>query len=77
MKLRNIRLPCRAARLILHIELPLLLLSAVIFLLSYLQQREINPAYAISYYSSTVGYLFFPAVITAFSVLLVERLEMP
>lgn len=75
MKKRKFRLPCPAARLILHIELPLVTLSALIFLLSYLEQRETALAYAINYYPPLVQYLLFPLVITAFSVLLLERLN--
>ena len=75
MKKRNFRLPCPAARLILHIELPLVTLSALIFLLSYLEQRETALAYAINHYPPLVQYLLFPLVITAFSVLLLERLN--
>ena len=65
----------RAARLILHIEMPLMLLSAVIFLVSYLCCRDSAPAYAVLHYPPLVVYLFEPMIITAFSVLLAERME--
>ncbi len=65
--------PGRLSRLILHIELPLTLLQAVVFLISYLHVSETEPVRAISLYAPLVPYLFFPLLITAFSVLLIER----
>ncbi|MBQ9797138.1 MAG: hypothetical protein IJW50_05395 [Clostridia bacterium] len=64
------------SKLVLRIELPLWLLSAVVFFISYLQARTNAPVKAAIEYSAMVGYLLFPLVITAFSVLLIERLLM-
>ena len=66
----------RTSRLLLQIEAPLILLSAIVFLISYLIAWEQDPAHAIVRYHPYIGYLLFPIVITAFSVLLIERLEM-
>ena len=65
----------RYSRIILHIEMPLILLASLVFLISYLIARETDPIYANLHYPSMVVYLFYPIVITAFSILLVERLE--
>ena len=65
----------RASELLLQIEAPMILLSAIVFLISYLIAWEEDPAYAIVHYHPYIGYLLYPVVITAFSVLLVERLE--
>ena len=65
----------RCAKIILHIELPLILLLWVVFLISYLMARECDVWLANEHYSSMIVYLFYPFVITAFSVLLTERLE--
>lgn len=65
----------RSAKIILHIELPLTLLFWVVFLISYLMARESDAWLATAYYAPLTVYLFYPFVITAFSVLLVERLE--
>ena len=63
------------ARMILHIELPLGLGAALFFLFSYLKARIDAPVYAARAHSELVAYLLFPFIITAFSVLLIERLE--
>ena len=76
MKLSNVRPLGKYSRMILHIELPLNLGGALFFLFSYLQKRVEAPVFAFHYYAPLVGYLLFPFIITAFSVLLVERLEM-
>lgn len=62
------------SKLVLRIELPLWLLSAVVFFISYLRARAHAPVKAAIEYSAMVGYLLFPLVIAAFSVLLIERL---
>ncbi len=67
--------PGKYSKMILHIEMPLTVLFALIFLLSYLIARENDPVYANLYYPSMVVYLFYPIVITTFSILLIERLE--
>ncbi len=76
MKQRRTRLPCRWARMILHIELPLTVLLALAFLISYLKARTTDLGYALYRYPPLVGYLLYPLVITAFSVLLIERLTL-
>ena len=76
MKLSNIRPLGKYSRMILHIELPLNLGGALLFLFSYLAQRIHSPVFAATFYAPLVPYLIFPFIITAFSVLLVERLEM-
>lgn len=67
--------PGKYSRAILHIEMPLIVLASLVFLISYLIARETDPIYANIHYPSMVVYLFYPIVITAFSILLVERLE--
>ena len=74
MKKRSIHPPSRLSRLLLHIELPLTVLYAVVFLISYLIAAEESPIRAIMYYRPLLSYLLMPAMISAFSVLLVERL---
>ena len=76
MKRLNPRMPSKYSRMILHIELPLNLGLAIFFLFSYLQKRVEAPVYAAREYAPLTAYLLFPLIITAFSVLLVERLEM-
>jgi len=76
VKKRRFPSPCRAARIILHIELPLTVLYAVVFLISYLMAAEANFAYAIVYYRPLLVTLLYPVMITAFSILLVERLAL-
>lgn len=76
MKLSNVRPLGKYSRMILHIELPLNLGAALLFLFSYLHQRIDAPVFAARHYAPLVTYLLFPFIITAFSVLLVERLEM-
>lgn len=76
MKLSNVRPLGKYSRMILHIELPLNLGAAIFFLFSYLQERLHAPVFAATRYAPLVPYLLFPFIITAFSVLLVERLEM-
>ncbi len=75
MKKRSFRSPGKVARLILHIELPLIVLQALTFLISYLIARESDLAAAIRVYPPLTEALLSPLLITAFSVLLAERLE--
>ena len=74
MKRPNVRPLGKYSRMILHIELPLNLGAALFFLFSYLRERISAPVFAAKEYAPLVAYLFFPLIITAFSVLLVERL---
>lgn len=76
MKKPNVRLPGKYSRMILHIELPISLGAALFFLFSYLAERTTAPVFAAIEYAPLVAYLLFPLIITAFSVLLIERLEM-
>ena len=75
MKRFNIRPLGKYSRMILHIELPMGLGAALFFLFSYLKIRINTPVYAVKEHAPLVAYLLFPFIITAFSVLLVERLE--
>lgn len=76
MKSFHVRPLGKYSRMILHIELPLNLGAALFFLFSYLKERIAAPVFAATNYAPLVAYLLFPFIITAFSVLLVERLEM-
>ncbi len=76
MKKTNVRPLGKYSRMILHIELPITLGAALFFLFSYLEQRITAPVFAAIEYAPLVAYLLFPLIITAFSVLLIERLEM-
>lgn len=73
-KLRN-RFPSRWVRMLLHIELPLTVLYAVTFLISYLILAERDPVTATLCYRPLLVSLLYPVLITAFSILLVHRLE--
>ena len=75
MKLLNVRPLGKYSRMVLHIELPISLGAALFFLFSYLQERINAPVYAAREYAPLTAYLLFPLIITAFSVLLIERLE--
>lgn len=75
MKLLNVRPLGKYSRMVLHIELPISLGVALFFLFSYLQARIDAPVYAAREYAPLTAYLLFPLIITAFSVLLIERLE--
>ena len=75
MKKLNTKTLGKYSRMILHIELPLGLGAALFFLFSYLKMRAVAPVYAATEYAPQVAYLLFPFIITAFSVLLIERLE--
>lgn len=66
----------RTSQLLLQFEAPAILLQAIVFLISYLIARESDPAHALIQYRPYIEYLLFPIPITAFSVLLIERLEM-
>ncbi len=66
--------PCRATRILLQIELPLLVLSAIASFIAYQITLDTSPADAFAYQPSVViEELLYPAAITAFSVLLTER----
>ncbi len=69
--------PRRAIRLLLQIEMPLTLIWSVAFLIVYLYEREQNLALAATQYPPLVIYLFLSIAITAFSVLLLQRLSIP
>lgn len=64
----------KLSQLILHIELPLILLQAVIFLVSYLVAREQSPAAAYLTYSPLVSHLLTPMMLAFFSALVVRRM---
>ena len=66
MNLKNIRPLGKYSRLILHIEMPMTLGAAILFLLSYLSKRLTAPVLATIEYSPLVVYLLFPLIITAF-----------
>ncbi len=66
--------PIQLSRLILHIELPLILLQAVIFLVSYLVAREECAACAYLTYSPLATHLLTPMLLSFFSALLVRRM---
>jgi predicted membrane-bound mannosyltransferase len=76
MKLANLRPLGKYSRMVLHIELPITLGAALFFLFSYLAKRTTAPVFAAREYAPLVPYLLFPLIITAFSVLLIERLTM-
>ena len=76
MKISNVRPLGKYSRMILHIDLPISLGAALLFLFSYLWDRSTAPVLAASEYAPLVAYLLTPLMITAFSVLLIERLEM-
>ena len=63
-------------RLILHIELPLTVLYALTVLISYLICAESDPVTASLVYRPLLPSLLYPLLITAFSMLLVARLEL-
>ncbi|MBQ9773268.1 MAG: hypothetical protein IJW30_01235 [Clostridia bacterium] len=65
----------RLSRAILHIEMPLILLQALVALLSYLEMRESDLGRALTLYPILLPYLLFPIPITIFTVLLIERLD--
>lgn len=73
----QIHRPCKATRILLQIELPLLTLSAITSFIAYQMLLECAPAEAFLYPPSAVGALLYPATITAFSVLLTERFGHP
>ena len=76
MKQSNMRPLGKYSRMILHIELSMGIGTALFFLFSYLKMRINDPVYAVREHAPLVAYLLFPFIITAFSVLLIERLEM-
>ena len=74
MKNYRISVPSRPTQILLHIELSLTIIYAVFFLISYLMALKVNPVLANIYYRPLLVYLLYPCMITAFSVLLLERL---
>ena len=76
MKKSNVRPLGKYSKMILHIELPITLGAAIFFLFSYLAERAKAPVFAAIEYAPLVANLLTPLIITAFSVLLIERLEM-
>ena len=76
MKFLNARPLGKYSRMILHIELPISLGAALLFLFSYLGERASAPVLAATEYDPLVAHLLTPLMITAFSVLLIERLEL-
>ncbi len=67
--------PTQFSRLVLHIELPLILLQAVIFLVTYLIAREESPAQAYLVYSPLATHLLTPMMLSFFSALLIKNLK--
>lgn len=67
--------PGPAARMILRIDLPILLLASVVLLISYLQAREIDPAYANVYYGQGVEYILASFVLAVGSFCLIDTVE--
>ena len=63
-------------RLILHIELPLSVLYALTILISYLIRADSDPVTASLIYRPLLPSLLYPLLITAFSMLLLARLEL-
>jgi len=66
----------RTSQILLQIEAPAILLSAIVYLIAYLIAWDKDPSYAIIHYHPYIVYLPYPIIITAFSVLLIERLQM-
>ncbi|MBQ9132622.1 MAG: hypothetical protein IJX62_09170 [Clostridia bacterium] len=75
MKQQKIPFPGPAARAVLHIQLPLVLLSAVTLLIAYLQARESAPAYANLFYPYQLEYLVASLPLCAASFWLVDAAE--
>lgn len=76
MRQKTPSLLSRASQILLQIEAPAILLYAIVYLIAYLIAWENDPARAIIHYHPYIGYLLYPVLITAFSVLLIERLQM-
>ena len=60
----------RTARLILSLLLPILTLSMITLLISYLMARETTPLYAIHYHRGMLEYIFAALAITVGGALL-------
>ena len=65
MKRIRIPYPTPIGKMILRVELPVLLLSAVVLLISFLQDREVNPTLAGILYPEMLEYIYASAVIIA------------
>lgn len=75
MKHFQIPMPGRAAQTLLSVALPMILLSAIALLISYLDARKLDPVAANCYYPLLLEYIIASIVITAGGVLLVEAVE--
>ena len=75
MKKIHIPIPGRAARALLLICLPLILLSAIALLISYHDARKIDAVGANYYYPQLLEYILASITITAGGVLLTEATE--
>ena len=75
MKKQNLPLPGPAARALLHIQLPLVVVAAVAFLISYLQARAISPSYANLHYPYQLEYILASLSISAAGFWLVDATE--
>ncbi len=67
--------PGRPARLLLHIQMTLILLSAMILLITYQSAIAEDPIYANSYYPALAEYLFAGVASCAGSVALTEAID--
>lgn len=68
-------IPCRAARAVLHIQLPLLTVASVAFLCSYLAERSIDPLLANARYAASLEYLLASLCLSLLSALVAQVLE--
>ena len=75
--MKKLRIPTmgKAARVLLHICLPLILLSAITLLISYLDARKVDAVAANDYYPQLLEYIIASVTVTAGGVLLVEAVE--
>lgn len=71
----NALLPGKYARLFLRIALPLILLSTVTLLLSYLGERDLHPLLARQSYAAYLEYTVASFVMSAVGALLISYLE--
>lgn len=64
--------PCKCARVILGINLPIIIISLIAILISYLICREITPVTAALYYRGSLEYIFASLAITVGGALLAD-----
>ena len=63
MKIFKIPYPTSVGRTILRIEFPILILSAIALLISFLQERRVNPTLARILYPQMLEYIYASVVI--------------